>query len=287
MFFTLCLFAYPSISEAVVGEPASLFPGVVLSVAGGAFSAFRFVRECGFRSNKLNRIEKEMNAQLLSVQFPSAASRFSSDRVTYDAPISLGRLQASGLKSRRIIALCGTASQLKDAMLMFRVLRNRLAQSKSAVVVVPTDGSSEEDWGFDGLELRNSLYLATPENVEQWKEYLQSLGGDDNDATSSKKLTWFGLTNTGKSFGSGVGEPPKLLEVFGQNLLPFDILDEEDSDDTSITDDKKQKVLASQKAFYSALTTGDLYAMTGNIYDTGFVRDVDEVRIVSAAKLFI
>uniref|UniRef100_A0A7S2N1F6 Uncharacterized protein n=1 Tax=Helicotheca tamesis TaxID=374047 RepID=A0A7S2N1F6_9STRA len=112
--------------------------------------------------------------------------------------------------------------------------------------------------------------------------YFRSLqSGDDGDAVgNNNKLVWFGLTNNGRSFGSGVGEVPRLIEILGQNLLPVEVLDEEDDAVKAGSNvemaDVVEEVLNSQKKFYEALTGGDLQSMN-NILSKEDSNEVSEV----------
>lgn len=269
------LFSYPAISEAVVGEQATLV-GTAASTLGGAFAAYRFVRECGRRSRKLSRMEKELNAELLTVKLPN--NRFA-DRPYGDAPpISVRQLRGN----RRILALCGTADQLREAMVPFRTLRRRFVQASVLVVAVPTDGSSANDWGISAKELRSVPYLAQTVDASEWVDYINSLLSDKEDSSDDMlqgKLAWFGLTNTGKSFGSGIGSPPRIIEILGQSLLPIEFLDETDEAENIAANPKAgglEDILSAQRAFYDALVGGDLSGIQ-MIFDADNSEDVDEV----------
>lgn len=280
------LLAFPSVSEAVVGEPATL-PAAAASVLGGLGSLARFFRECGRRSNQLSRIEKELNSQTLAVRLPD--NRFS-DRLYSKDSVTLGDLRGSG---RRVVAIRGTKERLREELIPFRVARRRLLQASTVVVAVPTDGSTVEDWGIGREELVSAPYLAETRDVERWIEYFRSLVGDGDGraaagggAAEEESLAWFGLQSSGRSFGSGVDEAPRLIEILGQSLPPVDLLDETDppaelSAAASAGGDATGKavlndILAAQSHFYDALTSGDLSAMkTLFVEDT--TREVEEV----------
>lgn len=279
LLLTLSLFSYSAISEAVLGEPATI-PGTIATGAGGLFLAYRFVRECKRRVKKLNRMEKESNAGALTIRIPTGPF---ADRPYGDVAFDLATLRGK----RKILAICGNASQLKEALVGFRTLRRRFVQAEALVVAVPTDGSCAEDWGVGESEIRSAKYLAQVGNAAEWVEYFRNLVGGDDDDDGGKdmgdELVWFGLTNSGKSFGSGAGIPPRPIEILGQNLLPLEILSEDDADETILTsngDEAKSTaalaVLSAQKQFYAALTTGDLPAMN-EITSSQNAAEVDEV----------
>jgi len=274
---TLSFFSYTAINEAVVGEPATL-AGTVATAAGGCFALYRFVRECGRRSQKLVRMEKELNAELLAVRLPNGPF---ADRPYGGSPA----VQLRSLKGKnRILAICGDRTQLAEALLSARVLRRRLAQASALVVAVPTDGSSAVDWGIGPEEIQAVPFLAEAVDYrggENWVDYFRSLtGGGDGGAEEDggSGLAWLGLTYTGKSFGSGKGSAPRLLEILGQTLLPLDALDEADeADRRSASSDATAAVLELQKKFYDALTGGDLEGLNALYSGTDNAPEVDEV----------
>eukprot|EP00550_Attheya_septentrionalis_P009166 CAMPEP_0198285942 /NCGR_PEP_ID=MMETSP1449-20131203/5162_1 /TAXON_ID=420275 /ORGANISM="Attheya septentrionalis, Strain CCMP2084" /LENGTH=511 /DNA_ID=CAMNT_0043983557 /DNA_START=538 /DNA_END=2073 /DNA_ORIENTATION=- len=270
------LWSFPTLSESVVGE--NLTPvGTAASVLAGAVSAGLFARECGRRSKQLTRIEKELNAQSLVIRLP--ANRFA-DRRLGDA-VSLKQLNGS----KRIIAICGSASQLKSTLLSFRVLRKRLEQAGVLVVVVPNDQSDRSEWGLSEQELRSVQWLAEAD-IPSWLNYFRDLqfSGDDDTKIDAEKreLIWFGLTNSGRSFASGINEDPRLLEILGQSFRPVDILYEDENTDSTITGDDKvtdemvKGVLSAQESFYSSLTKGDLKKMN-EIFAQSEAAEVTEV----------
>jgi len=283
---TLSLLSYPSLSDAVIGEPATL-PSTLLAIAGATFSGYRFIREAKRRIRKLNRMEKELNAECLTVQIPNGAFA--------DRPYGKTKFELKALRGkRRIVAVCGSASQLKEALVPFRTLRRRFVQASVLVVAVPNDRSSAEDWGIDGKEIQSVPYLAQAGNSEEWVDYFESLvgGGSDDDGGGGDggsggrramdgQIAWFGLSNSGKSFGSGFGDALRPIEILGQSLRPLECLDENDKDYTggggsdTASSDNIRSILASQKQFYHALTTGDRAGMTA-VYSTVSSDELDQ-----------
>jgi hypothetical protein len=274
------LWSFPTLSESVVGD--TLTPvGTAASVLAGAVSAGLFARECGRRSKQLTRIEKELNAQSLMIRLP--ANRFA-DRPLGDA-VSLKQLNGS----KRIIAISGSASQLKSTLLSFRILRKRLEQAGVLVVVVPSDGSDRSQWGLSPQEIRSVQWLVEVPDRESWLNYFQDLqytGNDDTKIDDEKReLVWFGLTNSGRSFASGINEDPRLLEILGQSFRPVDILYEDEKTDSTIigddkvTDNMVNAVLSAQASFYSSLTEGDLKKMN-EIFTKSESEEVTEVSAI-------
>lgn len=251
LLLAFALLALPSLSEAVLGENLSL-PGTAASVLGSVGSFALFFRECSRRSRQLERIEKEMNAEFLTVRLPN--NRFAERR--FGQTVQLKQLRGK----KRIIALCGNKEQLRDALVQVRVFRNRLFQAAAIVIPVPMDGSNASDWGLSNEEMMSTQFLAEVDNVNEWENYFNALQQSDDDSKGSNNdLAWFGLNNNGRSFASGAGDPPRLVEVLGQNLRPVEILLEADEAVKSTSAD--EDVLAAQEKFYAALTSGDLAAM--------------------------
>eukprot|EP00568_Trieres_chinensis_P001664 CAMPEP_0183301378 /NCGR_PEP_ID=MMETSP0160_2-20130417/7519_1 /TAXON_ID=2839 ORGANISM="Odontella Sinensis, Strain Grunow 1884" /NCGR_SAMPLE_ID=MMETSP0160_2 /ASSEMBLY_ACC=CAM_ASM_000250 /LENGTH=498 /DNA_ID=CAMNT_0025463989 /DNA_START=172 /DNA_END=1668 /DNA_ORIENTATION=- len=272
LLLTLSLFAFPTVSEAVLGEPSTLVTTAATAL-GGVGSFGLFLRECKNRSRQLNRIEKELNAEFLSLKLPS--NRFA-DR-PLGKTVQLGQLRGS----KRLLALCGNKDQLQNALVQFRVMRRRLAQAAVIAVIVPTDGSTVEEWGVRDEEIRSAPFLAEAQDIENWVAYFRSLQVGGDRAVDANQLVWFGLNNNGRSFASGAGDSPRLIEILGQNLRPLDVLDEDDEVDRGSTVDEKRakeaaKVLEAQARFYRALTDGDLSSMKEVCSDNG-ASEVTEV----------
>jgi hypothetical protein len=240
------LFSAPLVREAVGGEPMGV-AGYAASTLAGLASVGLFVRECGKRSKQLARIEKELNAENMQVRLPSNALA----NIPYGRPESLLTLKRSS-SPPRIIAVCGTASQLEETLMSLRVFGKRLKQSSTFVVVVPVDDSKRSDWG-----IRKGTYpwLAEAYDIEEWKAYFDQL------LEGSNEFRWFGLNSNGRSFGSGSGESPQWLQVLGQYLRPTEMLDEQDAN-VSSTDKEEASIVECQKKFYTALTTGDQEVIT-------------------------
>mmetsp|Transcript_6301 Transcript_6301/g.13834 ORF Transcript_6301/g.13834 Transcript_6301/m.13834 type:complete len:494 (+) Transcript_6301:104-1585(+) len=264
---TFTLLALPSMSEAVLGEALSV-PGTAASLIGSVGSFALFLRECSRRSRQLERIEKEMNAEFLMVRLPN--NRFAERR--FGQRVQLKQLRGK----KRVIALCGTKDELRHAMVQIRAFRNRLYQAAAIVVPIPTDGSSAIDWGLSNEEMMSTQFLAEADNIGDWVEYFRALkqGDDESSGSNNSALFWFGLSNSGRSFASGAGDPPRLIEILGQNLRPVEVLLETDEKVQSTAEN--EKVFAAQEKFYAALTSGDHTSME-SVFTKDQAEEVSEV----------
>lgn len=272
---SVVLFSFPTLSEAVIGEEAQL-SSTVLAFLGGMGSAVLFVRECQNRLKQLNRIEKEMNAEFLPIKI-STKNKFERALYSNQPTVSLKDLRSN----KRVLAISGPSDQLKDILVPLRVFRRRLAQAGAIVAVVPNDsvGTAElKDLGIQDSEIRSSQWLGQVQQTDTWVNYFKSLSNDEN---SKNDLIWFGLNYNGRSFASGIGEAPLLLELLGRNLRPVEMLDQSDepesrlgvsADEAAVIEDISQR----QADFYRALTSGDLNAMNAICADNK-VQEVSEI----------
>lgn len=226
------LFSAPLISEAVGGETMGLV-GTAGSTLAGFISVGLFVRECRKRTNQLSRIEKELNSEQLQIRLAANAL---ADK-PYGQPQSLLSLKRSSTPPR-IIALCGTSTQLRENLKLLRVFGRCLTQSSAYVVPVPVDGSKRSDWG---LAEKGATYpwLAEAFNTNEWIGYFNEL--------SEGEFRWFGLNSNGRSFGSGAGDSPEWLQMLGQYLRPKDMWFEEDKDDTALARNEKASVVVNSQ----------------------------------------
>lgn len=120
-------------------------------------------------------------------------------------------------------------------------------------------------------EIASAQFLGEADNIQAWVQYFNELSQDDKE---EGKLVWFGLNNNGRSFASGAGDPPRLVEVLGQNLRPVEILLETDEEVKMTPED--DGVLSAQKQLYSALTSGDREAMA-SVFTKEQATEVSEV----------
>ena len=274
---TVSLLGYPLWCESVTGEVPTTLSSIGAAAAGVGCAAL-FDRERSRRSNQLNRMEKELNAESLEVKLP-VNTAISSMRPTVT---TLKELKSK----RRIVALRGNKEQFSECMDMLCSLRRRFVQSQTLVVLVPTDGSTKEDWGWDIDQMGDSLWLADASNTEQFLDYFRELllGNDDNNNNdggvsnnNDNELAWFALNFKGRSIASGLGEAPKILELMGQQLQPMALID--DTDAAVVLDDMPvaKEILECQKNFYSLLTgSSDNKAMEA-IFTDDKIKEVTEV----------
>jgi len=265
LFLTLTLFSLPTINESIgiFADGTNSLPTIAASVLGGLGAGFLFVRECGFRTKQLTRMEKELNAEYLKVKL-STRNKLDPRLYGKSQPV-LSLKECRG--KRRVMAVCGPTSMLKEALVDMRVLRRRLGQSTSVLVLVSTDGEEDgdlEQMGVRESELRACQWLAQLQDKPAWLDYFSTLT-NDNDLDDDKNrdgLVWFGLNYSGRSFASGKGKP-RLLEIMGQHLRPVELLDETDVPEPTVgldADTKRmvEEVLGRQAKFYTSLTGGDL-----------------------------
>ncbi|KAG7353753.1 hypothetical protein IV203_003108 [Nitzschia inconspicua] len=269
--FGLVCFSFliaPTFTEAVGYDPMTM-PTVVGSIFGALVSGGLFVRECSRRASQLSRIEKELNAEWLPIRLPT--NRFA--ETPYSKPVTLKELRNSKISQQppRLIAICGDQSKLQEALSSLAVYAQRLNQSSTYVVAISTDGSSSKDWQTLEEKSVYQSWLADAYQPQLWRDYFRELSEDDGDTS----FRWFGLTARGQSWGSGEGEIPQWLQVFGQFLRPIDFLD--DDTPTKVTKDSaKQELLQNLRSFYKALTTGDEDGVT-SIYSAFPSAEVTEV----------
>jgi len=167
-------------------------------------------------------MEKELNAEDLEVRMPVNAA-FSSAR-------TMSRLRDLKGK-RRILAIRGSNEELSGPVWnTLCLLRRRLVQSQTLVVLVPTDGSQRLDWGWNANRLGgNSLWLADALNVDGqggWLSYFDELldKGDGGGGGSSDEVAWFALNFKGRS--------PAVRQILERQLKFYSILtDSSDEND--------------------------------------------------------
>jgi hypothetical protein len=271
---TMTLLGYPLWCESVTGDVATSVSTVASSVSGLGCAAL-FWRERTRRYSQLSRMEKELKAEDLEVRMPVNAA-ISSSR-------TMARLR--DLKgTRRILAIRGSREALSGILLnTLCLLRRRLVQSQTLVVLVPTDGSQRLDWGWDSNRLGgNSLWLADALNVDGtggWLSYFDNLldKGDGVGGGSSDEVAWFALNFKGRSIASGYGDAPRVLELLGQQLQPVGLLDKTDKAELEEGTPAVKQILERQLKFYSALTDSCDENVMRSVFSTNTAADVDEV----------
>ena len=265
---TISLLGYPLWCESVTGDAPSV--SSELGAAGvGAACAALFWRERTRRSNQLRRMEKELNAGSLSVRLPVNKA------ITSVRPEA--RLMELRSK-RRVVAIRGSKEQLQSTGVLdtLCILRRRLIQSQTLIVLISTDGTRSSDWGLNDEQLGDTLWLADASNLPEWEDYFKELLVDN----SANELAWFALNFNGRSIASGLNEAPKLLELLGQQLQPMEILDENDEakllggpKTVSIAED----ILDIQAQFYNVLTDSDDESKMQSIFSEKLADEVNEV----------
>lgn len=275
LILSVALFSFPTLSEAVIGEEAQ-FTSIAIALLSGVGSTALFLNECKNRLKQLTRIEKEMNAEFLPIKMPTK-NKFDAAVYGNQPTLSLKSLRSN----KRILAISGSSAQLKEIMVPLRVFRRRLTQAGALVAVVPNDSVGTfdiKDLGITESEIRSCQWIGQVQQPEAWVKYFQNLA--ENDQTKYD-LIWFGLNYNGRSFASGIGEAPRLLEILGRNLRPVEMLDQSDEseqtlglnqDEVAVIDEISQR----QTDFYRALTIGDLKQMNAICADNK-VQEVTEI----------
>lgn len=284
IFYSLPFLPVDIIPTTVGDGMIPLTPTVVasFSILGGIGSTVLAIRECQKRSKQLYRIEKELQALSLSIRLPTT-------NVFSDLPYDKSATISSILRKKpcRIVAISGSASELKQNLELLQVLgTTRLQQANTFIVVIPTDGSKRSDWlqqvSVEQQPQQRIPWLAEPSSIDEWKDYLNSLSlSASSTTTASPTFRWFGLNTNGMSFGSGT-TAPSWLQIMGRSLLPMDIFIDDDSNDSNIRDmdpaastssTTKETILALQQKFYTALTTGDTETMVNDVFQPGMEDD--------------
>lgn len=278
-----------------------------LSLVGAVGSAWFGGKECQARNRQLIRLEKECAVTELRVQLPT--NPFA------DAPYQKSAVAIRSLlkeKGCRILAVSGsdTDDSLRQCVLQLWVLGQRLQQANTYVVIIPTTKNADlttttasdllRQWNWSSEQQQPRWpWLAQADDLPAWQAYFASLTvsgsssssttNDDDTTTAPSTLAWFGLSSTGRSFGSGT-TVPSWIQILGKSLSPVAVLDESDSNDyysgavavskssnndnnsnirsSSSTSSIRQTVLQCQQRFYDALVNGKLSVMQQQVFDT-------------------
>lgn len=279
LLMVLTLLASPWLIPEVLGTSSTLtipeWGGVALGLVG---STGLLLRECRRRSKQLTRLEKELQAGSLQLRVPTR-NRFSEQRYP-TRPMSIAAWQqrdyddsivAAPEGPRRVVAVSAPTAQLRHCLQQdLQVLGRRLVQANTLVVPVPTDNDStgQDDWG---LQDSYTPWLARADDLSQWQSYFDSVRVV-HPQSSQSNVQWFGLSATGRSFGSG-RTTPSWLQLLGQHLRPaVDLTASSVASASAATDvvglpkdlqndDEMRFVLNAQMQFYDALTNGNVEAM--------------------------
>lgn len=278
LLMTVSLLGYPLWCESVTGELPTAISSIGACAAGLGCGAL-FNRERTRRSNQLNRMEKELNAESLEIKLP-VSKAISSNRPV----VRLKELRGK----RRIVAIRGNKEQLAEIVTnTLCSLRRRFVQSQTLVVLVPTDGSTKEEWDgvWDTNQMGDSMWLADANNNEQFLEYFRDLLGglammtNNDEATTNNEdeLAWFALNFKGRSIASGIGEAPKILELMGQQLQPIELIDESDVAVIPDAMPVASELLECQKKFYNILTSSSEKEAMEAVFTDDNMEEVNEV----------
>ena len=262
--FGLCILVFlsiPTLSSDFNGGPLTI-PQTSLAVLGAIGSAFLFAQECQKRSKQLTRLEKELFARDLQLRPPSSLL---ADR-PYGNAMSIQQLQEYGGGPRILALYSASVNEMENVLADLRVYGKRLKQAN--VLVVPIVKQAQ-------LPTARTEWLATPENPNEWLSYFESLSSD-SDVVPAPTFKWFGLSSTGRSFGSGTGYPPSWLQLLGQHLRPLDIMDAQDDAVSESIPEDTRAVVAQQRVFYDALTNGKLEQLE-NVFVEGTTQHVTDV----------
>jgi hypothetical protein len=224
-------------------------------------------------------MEKELNAESLEIKLP-VSKAISSNRPV----VRLKELRGK----RRIVAIRGNKEQLAEIVTnTLCSLRRRFVQSQTLVVLIPTDGSTVEEWDgvWDTNQMGDSMWLADANNNEQFLEYFRDLLGglammtNNNEATTNNEdeLAWFALNFKGRSIASGIGEAPKILELMGQQLQPIQLIDESDAAIIPDAMPEASELLECQKKFYNILTSSSEKEAMEAVFTDDNMEEVNEV----------
>lgn len=283
--YCLILLAAPSLAEALDYDPLGV-PVTIATIAASIWFGGLFLRECKRRSNQLNRIEKELNTEMLPIRLPANAL---SDR-RFSKPVVLKQLSVAQLTPPRIIALCGTTEKLQEALKGLRIQGKRLQQASVYVVCIPLEESSSfnpYEWILEQQQSPRTIpWLADSYNDKVWRAYFNDLAAD-NASSPKPSFLWFGLNSNGRSIGSGVDEIPIWLQLLGRHFRPtmddFELMEATSNADST---DDGATLSAAVKDFYAALTTGNQDAMKST-FSQSVSSQVTEVRSQSLARFWL
>lgn len=251
----LSFLASPFLASDLYGQSLTL-PQTALVIGASVASLAIFRRECQRRNNQLTRLEKELDALDLSIRLPAnslADNPYLQSRTLKQTLAS----KASSEGGMRLIAINGPKEELKAALSSLRILGRRLVQANTYVLVIPSDSSTIQDWGLDDTR---QPWLASTDVLDSWRQYCTVLS-DNQSPESATTFKWFGISATGRSFGSGQGSIPSWLQLMGQFCRPVEVLDPDYLASQQTKEAQapliEQAIKARHSDFYKALTTGD------------------------------
>jgi hypothetical protein len=258
----------------------SMLQAVASWIGAAACSTFG-VQQAIKRNNQLLRIEKECAACDLQIQLPM--TWIGSDRPYQLQSESIGSVIKN--KNCRIVALSGSTDALLDILQNeLRVYNRRWAQSNTYWVLVPTNTAGRGS--VSSIQARYP-WLAQASDIDAWNFYFQNLKGETggsatSPAASGESVAWFGLSATGRSFGSGSSRPTSYLQLLGNSLSPIDVLTEDEPKSKGMDQERHTEgaLLSCQERFYNALTEGKLDIMQRDVF---MLKSDDDAKEVDAS----
>ena len=209
-------------------------PGLGLAAAVG------FQDQRNKRTRRLTKIEREAAVGDLEISMKPAAAR------VFPGLSETASLRSLRRSARVLAVLCPDETSFTAFTDECRALRRRLKLSSTIVLGVRGDGATDQDASF--VPRRGSDLLKT------FGELLNEDASWGDFEFQEKKAAWFALSYAGRSVGSGTGAPD-FLELLGSLLPPRDFVEPLPPLQGGTGP------LDAQKAFYDALTSGDLAAM--------------------------
>lgn len=240
LFFLLALALLGAVplADAVGAPPPEPLAAYVL---GGLAAGAGFQDQRNKRTKRLTKIEREAAVGDLEISMKPAAARDFQSGLASTA--SLRSLRKS---ARVLAALCPDDESFFALTDEAKALRRRIKMSQTIVLAVRGDGATDADASF--VPKRGDDLLKT------FGTLLNEDGSWGEFQFKEKKAAWFALSYAGRSVGSGTGSPD-FLELLGSLLPPRDFVAPLPPLQGG------SGPLDAQKAFYAALTSGDLAAM--------------------------
>lgn len=274
----------PTTMPLVTPDLSVTMSQTIASWIGAMGCTFIGIQQIQKRNKQLLRIEKECAAGDLKIQLPMAW--IGSDRPYQTQYQSIRNVIRD--KSCRILAIYGSVHTLNNMLQNELAIYNRRwIQSNTYVILIPDTTVIDKQTDQKSTILFQSRYpwLAQASNVDEWNDYFQNLklttsASNEKINLPNDNVYWFGLSATGRSFGSGSTKPTSYLQILGNNLSPVDILVNNNDDQVLSTDadvgNDVQVLLSCQQQFYDALTNGKLEIMTRDVFMMNNENEMDE-----------
>jgi len=235
---TLALLGSAQLADALGAPPPEPYAAYL---AGGVASAAAFADQRNKRTRRLTKIDRECAVGDLEVTLRPAAA------AVFPGLSNKASLKSLRNEARVVAALCPDDASFAAYCQTTKGLRRRLSQSRTLALGVRADGYADSTAAASPARPR-ALLETFSELLTTDKAWADEFEFDTN------KAAWFALSYAGRSVGSGTGAPD-LLELLGSLLPPRDFV----GPDPPLAGGTP--LLDAQKAFYAALTSGDLAAM--------------------------